>query len=59
MIKDDYPIRITLTDSPSTYAWHAGAALANSSNYADYCVTKREYDEHGEAICHRKFTSNF
>lgn len=44
--------------SPITYALNAGVALTHSSDYADYCVTKREYDEQGVAICHRKFMDN-
>jgi len=58
MVKDDYPIRITMPENPTTYALNAGVTLTNSSDYASYCVTKREYDEHGVAICHRKFTDN-
>ncbi|CAF1055948.1 unnamed protein product [Rotaria sordida] len=58
MIKDDYPIRITLPENPITYALNAGVTLTNSSDYINYCVTKREYDEHGVSICHRKFTDN-
>jgi len=59
MIKDDYPLRITLPENPITYALNAGVTLTNSSDYASYCVTKREYDEQGVAICHRKFTDNW
>lgn len=44
--------------SPITYALNAGVTLTHSSDYTSYCVTKREYDEHGVAICHRKFTDN-
>lgn len=44
--------------SPITYALNAGVTLTHSSDYANYCVTKREYDEQGVAICHRKFTDN-
>lgn len=44
--------------SPMTYALDAGVALTNSPDYPNYCVTKREYDEHGESICQRKFTEN-
>ena len=47
-----------LIHSPSTYALDAGVELASSSDYANYCVTKREYDEQGEAICQRKFTDD-
>ena len=47
-----------LVHSPSTYVLDAGVELASSSDYANYCVTKREYDEQGEAICQRKFTDN-
>ena len=47
-----------LIHSPLTYALDAGVELASSSDYANYCVTKREYDEQGEAICQRKFTDN-
>ncbi|CAF1178760.1 unnamed protein product [Adineta ricciae] len=59
MVKDDYPIRITLPEDPITYALNAGVTLTNSSDYANYCVTKREYDENGVAICHRKFAENY
>jgi actin-related protein len=45
--------------SPITYALNAGVTLTNSSDHADYCVSKREYDEHGVSICHRKFLDNF
>ncbi|CAF3793038.1 unnamed protein product [Rotaria magnacalcarata] len=58
MINDDYPLRITLPENPITHALDAGVKLTNSSDYANYCVTKREYDEHGESICHRKFTDS-
>ncbi|CAF3966894.1 unnamed protein product [Adineta steineri] len=58
MIKDDYPLRITLPEDPIMYGLHAGVNLTNSSDYGNYCVTKREYDEHGVAICHRKFSDN-
>lgn len=44
--------------SPITYAVDAGVTLTNSSDYGNYSVTKREYDEHGVAICHRKFSDN-
>ena len=44
--------------SPITYSLDAGVALANSSDYVNYCVTKREYEDQGVAICHRKFADN-
>lgn len=48
----------TKFSSPTTYALDAGVALSNSSDYENYCVTKREYDEQGVTICHRKFSDN-
>lgn len=44
--------------SPITYALDAGVSLTKSSDYSNYCVTKREYDENGVAYCQRKFSEN-
>ena len=49
---------LCILSSPSTYALRGGVKLSQSSEYAKYCVTKREYEEQGEAICHQKFTDN-
>lgn len=45
--------------SPSTDALEAAVMITNSTDYGKHSVTKREYDEHGESICHRKFSLEF
>ena len=43
---------------PVTYAWEGGVALSKTDVFVNkMCVTKAEYDEHGENICKEKFDS--
>ncbi|MCL4119484.1 UNVERIFIED_CONTAM: hypothetical protein GTU68_019164 [Idotea baltica] len=56
MAPDDLTVNVTLAKSPSTYAWHGGAALSRSSQFPEMLVTRQEWEESGFYVCEKKFS---
>ncbi|XP_070533347.1 actin-related protein 6-like [Ptychodera flava] len=52
----EYEVNVSLPTNPITHAWQGGGILSKLDNFeSDYCVTRKEYDEHGQGICMDKF----
>ncbi|VDP69888.1 unnamed protein product [Echinostoma caproni] len=56
MAPDDLPVNIFKPNNPQTYAWEGGALLSNQTeDLKRFLVTRAEYEEHGSALCERRF----
>lgn len=41
--------------SAITYSWNGGKKLSQTDDFSSMCVTKKEYEEHGQSICQERF----
>lgn len=51
----DYDVNVTLPENAITYSWNGGKKLSQTDDFSSMCVTKKEYEEHGQSICQERF----
>ena len=57
LVPDDCFVRVVRPDRPLTSTWEGGANLARHPHINQLCVTKAEYEEHGQAWVANRFAS--
>ena len=57
LVPTEYAINVSAAKAPLLSAWHGGSSFAASEEYASQVVTKREYQEHGHALCRQRFAA--
>mmetsp|Transcript_13944 Transcript_13944/g.30251 ORF Transcript_13944/g.30251 Transcript_13944/m.30251 type:complete len:115 (+) Transcript_13944:538-882(+) len=52
---DTIDLQVSHSPNPELAAWRGGAALAASPSFSSLVVTRAEYEEHGSALCRKRF----
>ncbi|CAG9460229.1 unnamed protein product [Pedinophyceae sp. YPF-701] len=47
LVPQEFELKLTLPESPHTFAWRGGSLLGASGEFAGLAVTKQEYEERG------------
>ena len=55
LVPGDTEIEITSADDPIKAAWSGGSMFAATDGFKKQVVTKEEYQEHGSALCRKRF----
>jgi len=55
LVPSEFPVLIEQPELPTQTTWCGGSAFAVTPEYPRSCVSKKEYEEHGDVICKRKF----
>lgn len=58
LVPAEFPVLIEQPELPVQTSWCGGSTFAMTTEYSRSCVTKKEYQEHGDVICKRKFYSS-
>ncbi|CAM9830779.1 unnamed protein product [Chrysoparadoxa australica] len=55
---DHCVVNVRLPDgcAPQVHAWRGGSKFGATPDYACFCVTRQEYQEHGHRLCDQKFS---
>ncbi|PIK59741.1 putative actin-related protein 6 [Apostichopus japonicus] len=51
----DYEVKVTLPENAITHSWQGGKKLSQKDDFSSMCVTKKEFEEHGQSICQERF----
>lgn len=51
----DCDVRVFSDGNPTNTSWRGASRFALDSEFPRYCVTRAEYQEHGENACIRRF----
>lgn len=51
----DCDVVVHTPENPVTAVWRGGSILGATADFADWVVTKEEYDEFGDELCRRRF----
>ena len=57
LVPDEYDVRVSLPDNPTTAAWRGGKRLVEEAkeDFLESRVTRKEWQEFGNSICARRF----
>ena len=55
MVSEEFDLNLKLSNEVVSYPWQGGQKLANSNDFEDLVVSKKQYEEHGHNICKSKF----
>jgi len=55
LVPSEYPVIVEQSELPIQTTWSGGSAFAMTAEFSRSCVSKKEYEEHGDVICKRKF----